>query len=94
VLLAALSALCAAVALLCAVLVLVHAFRRSAGTGAMVLLVPAYVLLYAFSQFEHRHKGLVVAGLIGCGTLAAVLFGAGVARLADAPPPPFEQRLP
>jgi len=45
----------------CSVLILIHAFRRSAGTGVMVLFIPFYMPVYAFTQFEHRWKGLIVA---------------------------------
>lgn len=88
---AAFSALFAAVALASAMLVLAHAFRRSVGTGVMVLLIPAYILMYVFTQFEHRRKGLVVAGLLGCGALAGVLYGAAMARVLPASPPVLQQ---
>lgn len=61
------------IGLLCSIFVLLHAFRRSIGTGLMVLCVPCYVLYYAFSQFEHRFKGMIVAGYIGCLTLGTFL---------------------
>lgn len=54
------------VGLACSTFVVVHAFRRSVGTGMMVLFIPFYVLYYAFSQFEHRRKGLLIAGWLGC----------------------------
>jgi translocator protein len=50
---------------LCWSLVLTHAFSRSLGTGFMVLLIPVYNVMYAFTQFEHRRKGLVVSGWLG-----------------------------
>lgn len=56
-------------------LILVHAFRRSIGTGFIVLCLPIYNVYYGFSQFEHRRKGLVLAGWLGAG-----LLGAGVLR--------------
>jgi hypothetical protein len=60
--------------------VLVHAFRRSLGTGVIVLLLPIYNVYYGFSQFEHRMKGLVLAGWLGAGVLGAgVLRWVGVA---------------
>jgi translocator protein len=62
-----------AVGAVCAILVLIHAFRRSVGTGMMVALLPFYVFLYAFSQFEHRHKGWVLAGFFG-GLFAGVVL--------------------
>ena len=63
-LIATLSLVFALLGFACAVAILTHAFRRSVGTGMMVLLVPAYILVYAFTQFEHRRKGLLVAGLL------------------------------
>jgi len=45
---------------------LVHAFQRSIGTGFIVLLLPIYCVYYGFSQFEHRWKGLVLAGQRYC----------------------------
>jgi hypothetical protein len=62
-----------AVGAVCAVLILIHAFRRSVGTGMMVALLPFYVFVYAFSQFEHRRKGLVIAGFFG-GLIAGVVL--------------------
>lgn len=59
----------------CSIFVLVHAFKRSIGTGFMVLCVPFYCLYYAFSQFEHRQKGMILAGYLGCLTLGAFLQG-------------------
>ncbi|QSQ20856.1 hypothetical protein JY651_37360 [Pyxidicoccus parkwayensis] len=81
------------VALVCAVILLIHAFRRSVGTGVMVLLIPCYVLFYAFSQFEHPRKGLIVAGFMACTVLAAVFLGLGAHGLSElsshVPPPGF-----
>jgi hypothetical protein len=56
------------------IVILVHAFRRSVGTGLLVLCVPAYVLVYAFSQFEHPRKNAVVMGWLCSLVLAAVLL--------------------
>lgn len=81
------------VALVCAAFLIIHAFRRSVGTGVMVLLIPCYVLFYAFSQFEHRRKGLIVAGFMSCTVLAAVFLGLSVHAVTAAavrvPPPGF-----
>ena len=63
----------------CFALVLVHAFRRSVGTGVMVLCIPAYNLVYGYRQFEHRWKGAVLAGWVGGLVLAAVAQAVGAA---------------
>ena len=79
--------------LVCAVILVTHAFRRSVGTGVMVLLIPCYVLVYAFSQFEHPRKNLIVAGFLASTVLTAVFLGMGAHGLVDAaartPPPGF-----
>jgi translocator protein len=61
------------VAALCFVPVMVHAFRRSVGTGFMVLCLPIYTPYYAFSQFEHRYKGMLLAGWLGGFVVAMTL---------------------
>ncbi len=61
----------------CSLFVLVHAFRRSLGTGVMVLCVPCYNLFYAFSQFEHPRKGPILAGYIGLMALGGFLLSIG-----------------
>ncbi|MHA7627590.1 hypothetical protein [Corallococcus sp. M7] len=81
------------VSLVCAALLLTHAFRRSVGTGVMVLLIPCYMLVYAFSQFEHPRKNLIVAGFVASTVLTAVFLGMGAhgiaAAMARTPPPGF-----
>lgn len=69
---------------LCFALVLVHAFQRSVGTGFMVLLLPVYSLYYGFSQFDHRRKGLVLAGWLGAFVLGVVFRVVGVSAAAQA----------
>jgi translocator protein len=70
------------VSVLCYAVVLVHAFSRSVGSGFMVLCLPVYNIYYAFSQFEHRHKGLVVAGWLGLFVIGVVLRVVGVSLSA------------
>ena len=86
-----LAALSGVITLVCAVFLLIHAFRRSLGTGMMVLLVPCYMLVYAFSQFEHPRKNLILAGFFGSTVLAGVFLGLGAHALEQVmvrPPPP------
>lgn len=61
------------IAVTCFVFVLLHAFQRSVGTGFMVLLIPLVCIAYGFSQFEHRRKGLILAGWLGGFVVAVVL---------------------
>ena len=55
----------------CLALVLLHAFHRSVGTGMMVLFLPPYLVIYGFTQFEHRLKGLILAGY-ACGGVLGI----------------------
>lgn len=66
--------------------VVVHAFGRSVGTGVIVLCIPCYVYVYAFSQFEHPKKGWWVSGLCAGALLFAVLGAAVVTSLAPVSP--------
>lgn len=65
-------------------LVLVHAFQRSIGTGFIVLCLPIYNVYYGFSQFEHRRKGLVLAGWLGAGVLGITLRWVAISIAAQA----------
>lgn len=71
----------------CFAVVLAHAFQRSVGTGFMVLFLPLYTLYYGFSQFDHRRKGLVLAGWLGAFVLGVVLRVVGVAMAAQGATP-------
>ena len=77
-----LSLLLQLVCVACFGLVLVHAFQRSLGTGFMVLCLPIYQFVYGFKQFDHRFKGLVLAGWLGGGLLAISLRALGVRMAA------------
>lgn len=68
-------------AVVCWLFVLAHAFNRSLGTGVMVLLIPFYNVVYAFTQFEHPRRGLILAGAIGGLVLAVVLRVTGTALM-------------
>ena len=81
----------ALISLATSLVILVHAFRRSVGTGVMVLCIPGFIAFYAFSQFEHRRKGLILSAWIASVVLAAVFNAFGARELiqaANARPPP------
>jgi hypothetical protein len=48
--------------LVCWVIILIHAFQKSVGTGFLALCVPCYILYYMFAEFQHPQKGLIIAG--------------------------------
>jgi translocator protein len=64
----------AVVAALLSLPILAFAFRRSLGTGLMVLLIPFYVFLFATKHFEHPRKVALVCSWFACLGLAAVLL--------------------
>ena len=61
------------VSLACFSLVVRDAFRLGVGPGVMVLLIPGYNVYFAFAQFHHRRKGLILAGWLGLLGLAVML---------------------
>jgi len=75
---------CFVVGLVAALVIVVHAFRSSLSQGFLCLLVPLYIIYYAFARFEHRRRGLVIALLIAGFGLGMVLTEVGAARaIAD-----------
>jgi hypothetical protein len=58
----------------CSVFILIHAFQRSLGTGVMVLCIPCFMVYYAFSQFEHRRKAVIVSTWLASLVLTCVLY--------------------
>lgn len=82
-----LAALLALISVVAWIFIILHAFQRSVGTGFLVLCVPCYVLWYAFSQFEHPKKGLILAVWLGAGVAAALLYGAAGASMPRYAPP-------
>jgi hypothetical protein len=59
------AALIGLISAVCFLQVVIHAFRRSTGTGILVLCVPFYNFVYAFKQFEHRNKNWILACWLG-----------------------------
>lgn len=77
------------ISLICSIFILLHAFRRSTGTGVMVLCIPCFMVYYAFSQFEHRRKDMIVPGWLASLLMAVVLYGSGVLALLPGAPQAF-----
>lgn len=70
-------ALFSIVALICNIIILVHAFKSSVGEGFLCLCVPCYILYYMFSKFEHPQKPLIIAGAIGGNIIGNVMVQLG-----------------
>jgi drug/metabolite transporter (DMT)-like permease len=69
------ASICGVIFLLAWGRVLVHALGRSVGTAALVLAMPLYVFVYAFTQFEHRWKGWIASALVAFAVLTLVFAG-------------------
>jgi len=62
------------VALVCAIIVLIHAFKNGGALqGILCLCVPFYIIYYMFAKFEHEKKNLIIGGYFGGVILAVVL---------------------
>ena len=62
------------VALVCSIIILIHAFKASVGQGFLCLCIPFYILYYAFARFEHPKKNLILVAWLVCGILGGVLY--------------------
>lgn len=74
----------AVAAVLLSVPIIAFAFRRSLGTGLMVLLIPFYVFWFAVKHFQHPRKAILVCGWLACLGLAAVLLAVHQAAVLPA----------
>ena len=60
-------------ALVCSIIILIHAFKASVGQGFLCLCIPFYILYYAFARFEHEKKNLILGVWIGAWVLCVIL---------------------
>ena len=65
------------VALVCGIIILVHAFKDSVGMGFLCLCVPFVIIWYAFAKFQHERKGLIIGIWLGAIVLSWVFQIAG-----------------
>ncbi len=72
-----LGAIFSLVALVCNIVVLVHAFKSSVGQGFMCLCIPCYSLYYMFAKFEHPKKPMIIGGSLGGSIVGNVLMRLG-----------------
>lgn len=70
-----LGSLLSLVALVCSIIILIHAFKASIGQGLLCLCIPFYILYYAFARFQHEKKNLILIVWLVCGVLGSLLYG-------------------
>ncbi|MGH9669644.1 MAG: hypothetical protein ACRD3A_05980 [Terriglobales bacterium] len=62
------------VAFVCAIIILIHAFKNGGALqGFLCLCVPFYIIYYMFAKFEHEKKNLIIGGYFGGVIIALVL---------------------
>ena len=70
----------------CWIIILIDAFQNEIWKGIVCLLCGLYGLYYAFAEFEHEKKWLIVGGAIGSNVLAFILYMlAGASAAASVP---------
>jgi len=79
-----LGSLLSLVALVCSIIILIHAFKASVGQGLLCLCIPFYILYYAFARFEHEKKNLILIVWLACGVLGGILYGSAAASAVAA----------
>jgi len=62
------------VALVCWIIILIHAFTKGGALqGILCLCVPFYILYYMFAKFEHEKKNLIILGYLGSIVIAVAI---------------------
>src|SRR5262245_61653540 len=72
------------VSLVCGIIVLVAAFKESAGQGLLCLFIPFYSIYYSIARFQHAKKGLVLGGMFGGAVLGSALLAVSAMRTGQA----------
>ncbi len=72
---AVLSGILGLIALVAAIIILIHAFKVSTGQGLLCLCLPFYIFYYAFARFEHEKKNLIIGALLGAAILNVLVSG-------------------
>jgi hypothetical protein len=72
------------VSFVCTIIMLVAAFKESAGQGLLCIFVPFYSIYYSIARFQHAKKGLVLGGMYGGALLGGALLGVSAMRTGQA----------
>ncbi|MGH9669643.1 MAG: hypothetical protein ACRD3A_05975 [Terriglobales bacterium] len=72
------------VALVCWVIILIHAFKNGGALrGILCLCVPFYIIYYMFAKFEHERKYLIIGGYFGGFIIGRLLQCRGLLLLGE-----------
>ena len=89
-LLTLLGAVMSIASVVCAIIILIDAFKNEVWKGIVCILCGFYMLYYAFAEFQHEKKvlilvGWLVAGIIGGGAMMAGSLGAALSAAGGVP---------
>lgn len=73
--------------------ILINAFKESAGQGLLCMFVPFYILYYAFARYSSPKKALVVSGWLGANVVGVSLVVVGSLLAANDAVAAFEGEL-
>jgi len=65
----------------CTIVILIEAFNDETWKGLVSLLVPIYLLYYAFAEFDHDHKWPIVLGSLFGSGLGGWVMGIGLGMM-------------
>lgn len=69
------------ISFVCALFVIIHAFKEAPLQGLLCLFCGPYLLYYSFAKFAHAKKGLIVGGMLGAMVVSGAFYGIGSALL-------------
>lgn len=68
------------VGLVCAIIILIDAFKSAVWKGIVGLLCGLYLLYYMFAEFQHEKKWLIIGGCLGGNILGGIFWGMGAVQ--------------
>lgn len=74
--------------LVCTIIILIDAFKNEVWKGIVGLICGLYLLYYAFAEFEHEKKWLIVLGSLLGGVIGSVFYVMGGGMMVANMPAP------
>lgn len=76
------------VSFVCSIIILIDAFKNEIWKGIVSLLCGLYMLYYAFAEFQHEKKTLILVGWLLGGLVGTGIYMAGAfSGMASGAPP-------